>query len=122
MPWELSLSELESGLRQRGGRLFYPRVKPQTTGELEFFEISDPGDAHTWQKGPYGIEEPREISSAVDPSIGMGQGYYDRFLPRAPQALRVALAYDFQVCHGVPQESWDQPMNWVVTEIREIKK
>jgi 5-formyltetrahydrofolate cyclo-ligase len=58
--------------------------------------------------------------SVFDPKggrLGYGGGYYDRFLSRdAPQALRIALAFDLQVVERVPTEAHDQPVDIVVTE------
>ncbi|MCX7045407.1 MAG: 5-formyltetrahydrofolate cyclo-ligase [Candidatus Sumerlaeota bacterium] len=49
--------------------------------------------------------------------LGRGAGYYDRFLTQAsPQALRVGLAFAWQIVDEVPAESWDARMDWVATE------
>lgn len=53
--------------------------------------------------------------------IGYGGGYFDRLLAEAaPHALRVGLAYDWQVIDRVPRESWDMPVQCVVTDQRVI--
>ena len=47
----------------------------------------------------------------------MGGGYYDRFLAQAaPQALRVALAYELQLVDAIKLQPHDQLMDWLVTE------
>ena len=51
--------------------------------------------------------------------LGMGKGYYDRYLVSVPNAVRVALAYEEQVLDHVPKEPYDVPMDWIVTD-REI--
>jgi len=52
--------------------------------------------------------------------LGYGGGYYDRFLThKAPQALRIGLAFSFQVMERIPHQAHDVPMDMVVTE-REI--
>ena len=91
------------------------------------------GDLRT---GAYGILEPdpactrpldpRDIDLVVVPGsvfdkgcgrYGYGGGYYDRFLSqRAPQALRVALAFDFQVMDAIPLREHDERMDVIVTE------
>lgn len=48
--------------------------------------------------------------------MGYGGGFYDRFIERYPDALRVALAYNIQMVPKVPQEAHDMPMDVVVTE------
>jgi 5-formyltetrahydrofolate cyclo-ligase len=58
---------------------------------------------------------------AFDPKgnrLGMGKGYYDRYLASVPQVIRVALAYEEQVLDHVPKESYDVPMDWIVTDRR----
>lgn len=47
--------------------------------------------------------------------LGFGGGYYDRYLAHC-DATRVALAYGFQVVAGIPTESHDICMDWLVTE------
>lgn len=49
--------------------------------------------------------------------IGFGAGYYDRFLARVPShAVKIALAYSFQVLPEVPRYPWDIPADLIVTE------
>jgi 5-formyltetrahydrofolate cyclo-ligase len=49
--------------------------------------------------------------------LGYGGGFYDRFLSQdAPQALRIALAYEMQLIKQVPTEAYDQLMDILVTE------
>ncbi|OQX14452.1 MAG: 5-formyltetrahydrofolate cyclo-ligase [Desulfobulbaceae bacterium A2] len=62
--------------------------------------------------------------AVFDPSggrLGYGGGFYDRFLhSQAPQALRVALAYEQQLVPRVPVTEHDQAMDIIVTERRTI--
>ena len=53
--------------------------------------------------------------------IGYGGGFYDAYLERAPQAWRVAVAYDVQVLARVPQSAHDLPMDVIVTENRVLR-
>lgn len=97
------------------------------------------------QVGTYGIREPKggtdsrlegrlradEVPVAsIDVSIvpglafdgkggrlGYGGGYYDRFLPSLrPDALKIGLAYEFQLVDSVPAEAHDIRMDLIVTE------
>lgn len=52
--------------------------------------------------------------------LGLGGGYYDRFLPRAKCALRLALAFDFQVVPDVPMGAQDARVDAILTEQRMI--
>lgn len=53
--------------------------------------------------------------------LGLGGGYYDKFLPRAVNAKKIALAYDFQIVENVPTESHDFKVDMIITEKRIIK-
>ncbi len=135
---ELDPIHLEASLIAAGARLHYPRIKDRASNQMEMVEV-DPRHPDAWTPGPYGVLEPDARHAAVDPAlldmilvpgavfdesgarIGMGKGYYDRFLQSAPQALRVALAFDFQLLSRIPQEPWDRPVHWIVTESREAR-
>ena len=88
-----------------------------------------------WIPGPFGIEEPDPArSERVDPAeidlvicpcsvfdesgsrLGMGAGYYDRFLPACENAFVAAAAFELQKAAAIPAEPWDRPMDAVVTE------
>lgn len=47
--------------------------------------------------------------------IGYRHGHYDKFLKKV-RAVKVGLAYDFQMVDKVPEEPHDVPMDFVVTE------
>lgn len=148
LPSELSLLELERCLLIYGTRLFFPRVlnaAELANRDMEFVEIApdqvlNGENAHqAWQEGPYGIQEPhpdlppvdaRQLDLVLVPGVafgrqgerlGMGAGFYDRFLPRIPSALRVVLAFDFQLLEELDQQPWDQPVDWIITETDEIR-
>lgn len=148
LPSELSLLELERCLLVYGTRLFFPRVlnaAELANRDMEFVEIAPDQvlsgeNAHqAWQEGPYGIQEPhldlppvdaRQLDLVLVPGVafarqgerlGMGAGFYDRFLPRIPNALRVVLAFDFQLLEELDQQPWDQPVDWIITETDEVR-
>lgn len=53
--------------------------------------------------------------------LGRGAGVYDRILARLDAAtVRVGLAYEFQECPGLPRDSWDVPLHYVITERRTV--
>jgi 5-formyltetrahydrofolate cyclo-ligase len=55
--------------------------------------------------------------------IGMGDGFYDRLIPKLPVTTRkVALAFDDQVLLQVPMEAHDRPVDIIITEKRIIYK
>jgi len=69
------------------------------------------------------IVEPQKLNIALIPGVsfdrrggrlGLGGGYYDRFLPRT-DALRVGITYDCCLADRLPCADYDQRMDWVVT-------
>lgn len=49
--------------------------------------------------------------------LGMGGGYYDRFMAQeAPQAKRIAVAFQCQIFSQVPTEAHDVPVQEIYTE------
>ncbi|MCX7780435.1 MAG: 5-formyltetrahydrofolate cyclo-ligase [Negativicutes bacterium] len=48
--------------------------------------------------------------------LGMGAGYYDRFLAAVPNAVLVGIAWWFQIMQTVPCERHDVCMHWLITE------
>jgi 5-formyltetrahydrofolate cyclo-ligase len=88
--------------------------------------------------GHYGIREPKadllrpvppgEIDAVVVPAVafdrqghrlGYGGGYYDRFLPGAPRATRIGVAFARQIVPEIPASPHDVAVDCIVTE-REI--
>lgn len=51
--------------------------------------------------------------------LGLGGGYYDRFLPTTP-ALRVGIAFDQCLAEELPCSEHDQRMDWVATPTETI--
>jgi 5-formyltetrahydrofolate cyclo-ligase len=49
--------------------------------------------------------------------LGLGAGFYDRFLATHPYAQKIGLAYEHGFVEGdLPKESHDIPLNIIVTE------
>lgn len=89
-------------------------------------------------KSTYGILEPKkEYIRKRDPAIldlmvlpgiafdlkgyriGYGGGYYDRFLDQLQKTIpTIALAFDFQIIDTVPIESFDRPVDYIITETK----
>lgn len=86
------------------------------------------------QPGPqFGIPEPvgpvfqelDRIDMIVVPGVafdrkrnrmGRGRGFYDRLLKSTPNAVKVGVAFSFQMFDTIPTESFDVPMDEVVSE------
>lgn len=109
-------------------------VWPLCIGEGEMIALL-PENERAWQKGYCGIPEPvrqrsREIApeeidlvicpcTVFDPAcrrMGMGKGFYDRFLPRCERARFIAVAFEAQKTEQLTASPWDVPMDAVVTE------
>lgn len=85
-----------------------------------------------WRAAPVGPEQPEGVvvappgdgDAVVLPAValdaagyrlGLGAGYYDRFLSTSG-AVSIGLAYAWQVDTVVPRDRWDQPVDWIVTD------
>ena len=124
---ELSLDSLLTHPASAGKRFCYPLC----TSRTEMIAMI-PG---AWQIGAYGIREPvRERSQELQPEeidlvvcpgtgfdpacnrMGMGGGYYDRYLPRCVNARIVMVAFEVQKLAAIPVDPWDRPVEQVFTE------
>lgn len=86
------------------------------------------------QPGPqFGIPEPtgpifnnlETVQMIVVPGVafdrngnrmGRGRGFYDRLLKSTPNAMKVGVAFAFQMFDDIPMEPFDVPMDLVLTE------
>ena len=87
------------------------------------------------ETGHYGIREPKvdrlrvvppgEIDAVLVPAVafdrrgyrvGYGGGYYDRFLPKVPQAVRIGAAFACQIVPEVPIDRYDVQVERIATE------
>lgn len=48
--------------------------------------------------------------------MGRGRGFYDRLLKSTPNALKVGVAFDFQMLDTIPTEPFDVKMDHVISE------
>ena len=132
---EVDLSALEVTAQKEGKTLYYPLCISKT----EMIALSPqkylPEGQTAWKKGAFGIMEPvRENSIEIAPEeldivicpctvfdeyggrVGMGAGYYDRYLTKCTKAYVTAVAFEVQKTHSVPMEEWDIRMDMVFTE------
>jgi 5-formyltetrahydrofolate cyclo-ligase len=54
--------------------------------------------------------------------LGFGGGWYDRFLAKQPNALKIGLGYDSQYIDAIDARDHDIPLDMIVTESRIFKK
>jgi len=127
---EVATAAIDAAARTRGLTVTYPRVigdgQPLAFHPARLDELVPAG---------FGLREPAADMPAIELGaiavffvpglafdraggrVGWGRGHYDATLAAAPSALRVGLAYDFQLVDGVPREPHDTPMHVILTEV-----
>jgi 5-formyltetrahydrofolate cyclo-ligase len=131
MPDEPQMDEMISLTLQSGKTVCVPHLR-SVYGYMDASRLTGTGDLVPGRLGlrvpnpdKIDIVSPGDIDLILVPGvvfdltgqrIGMGAGYYDRFLIAAPQAMLVGVAWRFQLIAEIPQEKHDIPMHWIVTE------
>lgn len=127
---EVRLDALERADEAAVKRLVYPLC----ISDSEMISLL-PENENAWKSGYFGIMEPvRERSVEIPPEeidlvicpctvfdencgrMGMGAGFYDRYLEKCVNAHIAAVAFEVQKADLVPMEPWDKPMEMVFTE------
>lgn len=127
---EVDLTAFACGAERDGKRLCYPVCFPEHR-----MDALHPWDKDAWERGQYGIPAPvRQRSDLIAPEeidlvlvpctrfdaqcrrLGMGGGYYDRYLPRCSRAVTVGVAYECQRAERVICGEWDILPDFFVTE------
>lgn len=133
---EVRLDWLETAKESEGKQFLFPLCLP----ERQMAALAPKGD-DAWTPGAYGIMEPVPAKSIlVEPEdidliicpctvfdegcnrMGMGGGYYDRYLPKCKNAVVAAVAFEIQKAETVPMESWDKAVDLVFTEKKTYRK
>lgn len=91
------------------------------------------------KEGAYGIRIPQGEPQAVNPSgiglvlvpglgfdlkggrMGMGAGYYDRFLPQCVNAVKTGITYDILLRSKIICDEHDVLMDYIITESQAAK-
>jgi 5-formyltetrahydrofolate cyclo-ligase len=127
---EIDLHAYIEEMLRRGRKV----VAPRWNGETYDLAVLKGLDAEHLRRGPMGILEPAE-AKLVQPQnvfvwivpglaftrdghrLGYGGGWYDRFLSAAPKdALRLGVAYSFQIVDNLPVEPHDIPLTAVIDD------
>ena len=130
MRGEVDLTELHRLAGTLGKTVVYPYCVSRT----EMLALL-PNSNTAWKAGAFGIQEPipeqshhmlpEQIDlilcpcSAFDEQcrrLGMGAGYYDRFLPQCSNAHIYGVAFEVQKADSVPTDPWDYPIEQFITE------
>lgn len=131
---EVQLDELIAMVLKDGKKAAIPLVTG--AGLMEAVELSDMADLVPDKYGIKTVSEekrrliaPDKIDLIIVPGVafdkaghrlGMGGGFYDRFMLRASRAVRAALAYDCQLLAAVPAEVHDLIVDYIITEKQNI--
>lgn len=131
---EVQLDELIAMVLKDGKKAVIPLVTG--AGLMEAVELSDMADLVPDKYGIKTVSEekrrliaPDKIDLIIVPGVafdkaghrlGMGGGFYDRFMLRASRAVRAALAYDCQLLVSVPAEVHDLTVDYIITEKQNI--
>lgn len=128
---EIDLLPLLNRLTARGNICVLPVMK-QKNAPLIFREWK-PGTE--MRHASFGVQEPPETAPEHTPTvvltpllafdlegfrIGYGGGYYDRTLAAlraAGPVTAIGVAYEAQAVAEVPHDRFDQPLDWIATEI-----
>lgn len=108
-------------------RLFCPRIIDKQL--MEYREITSWDDL---EEGRFGILEPKPTLPLASPKdidlilvpaiafdrkgnrLGLGAGYYDRYLSQTA-AFKLGVGYDFQIVNSIPVEAHDHPLDGVIS-------
>lgn len=131
---EVDLTPLDAQLRDKGVRIAYPTIEPESR-VMSFRFVRD---VEAMEERGFGFREPaaedpeaESLDVIVVPAlqidatghrIGYGAGYYDRTIPRfAPPGVAIGVAFDFQLIPEVPVTEGDVPVSIIVTDEKVIR-
>ena len=133
---EADVGELNRRLAEAGKHVCYP-----VTAGGGLMSAYEPESPDAFAEKRYGILEPViERSRRIEPAdidaiilpcvafdyqlrrLGHGAGYYDRYLPLCKKAVKIAAAFSLQELEEVICDSYDVPVDLVVTEEKIYKK
>lgn len=126
---ELSVDQLLLEALQAGKRVCVPYVlsgSEMVAAEIHTLEelVLDRFGIRT-VKEPVRVVEPNELDLILVPGVaftysghrmGMGAGFYDRYLPKASQAITLGIAYEQLMQESLPLEEFDYPVDYIVNE------
>lgn len=130
---EVKLDELEAG-----GTYFDPEkvfLYPLCIDDGIMLAIKPGEGENAWVSGAFNIKEPvKDEGEVISPDkidlvlcpltgfdddlnrLGMGGGYYDRFLPMCINAVKIGVAFEVQRLSQIPAEPHDIRMDMIITE------
>ena len=128
---EINPNLIIEALWQQNVEVYLPVLHPCCDGHLLFLRYEK---SSVMVANKYGISEPKLDVSLICPvaqldviftplvdfdaqgnRMGMGGGYYDRTLAHNSHLLTIGLAHDLQQLPCIPSESWDIPLQKIIT-------
>lgn len=128
MPEEIQLKEFLSIALSQGKTLSIPFIDGKKMFAAKISSLNE------LEVGAYGIltvknaadkiVDAKKIDCIVTPGLafdtklnrlGKGGGFYDKFFIDAVNAKKVALAYDCQIVEKIPIETYDLPVDIIIT-------
>jgi 5-formyltetrahydrofolate cyclo-ligase len=116
---ELGTAALATAFKANGYQLVYPQVLGD--GLMEFAQEIDLEDAARTATQVIAAQivvmiVPLVAFDAQCNRLGMGGGYYDRYLPRlSPLTKTLGIAFDEQLVENLPLEPHDSPLSAIIT-------
>ncbi|MEQ8153593.1 MAG: 5-formyltetrahydrofolate cyclo-ligase [Clostridiaceae bacterium] len=131
---EVSTMEIIEDAFNKGKKVYVPKVYSRER-IMKAIQINSVRDL---KPGVFGILEPEsgeeligELDLIIMPGvafsksgdrIGYGGGFYDKFLESIGEGVKkVAIAFSLQVLEKLPQEPFDQKVDYIITEEEVIK-
>jgi len=102
-----------------GDRIVPIKVSSLNNLKKGYAGILEPSGEETDPKGIDIIVVPAVAFDRKGYRLGYGGGFYDRFLKNSP-ALKVGVAFDFQVVDSLPTEEHDIPVDLIITPTKII--
>lgn len=134
---EVEMEDILCHLLNMGKKVALPLVTgPGIMEAVELKSFADlvPGDFNipTVREDAREIIAPHELDCIIVPAVafsdegyrlGMGGGFYDRYLVRAEKTARLAVVFDCQIfpAEGFPREEYDQQVDSVFTECNTLE-
>ena len=131
---ELSVDGILKQALADGKRVYVPEIISQT--EIRAVELESFTDFAYDRFGIRSVPEPVKVCNpkildlVLVPAVaydragnrmGMGAGYYDRFLPQTENAIKIGVAYDALLQDELPYNEYDVPVPYLVSESGIVK-
>lgn len=110
-----------------------------TDMDMNFHIISKKNSVQSLTEGYMGITEPDSSLPVLEEKSGViivpgvafdkkcnrsgyGKGFYDRFLAKYPDLIKIGIAFEFQIFDEIETNIFDIPMDYIITEQQIIRK